>query len=99
MMKLNPTLEEFLKTRLETENEIDKLSVVVEHFSKGKTGRFVKTILFFLCGNNENSYKVEVTGKRVSLGDEEGLQIPCKLLFTGDAKYIDKLKDILPTLL
>ena len=45
-----------------------------------------KTILFSLRGNNENSCKVEVTGKRVNPGDGEGLQIPCKLHFTEDAK-------------
>ena len=43
-----------------------------------------------LRGGNENSCKAEVTGRRMNLGDGEGIQIPCKLQFTGDAKYIDK---------
>ena len=39
-----------------------------------------------LSENNEN---VEVAGKRVNLGDGEGLQIPCTLLFIGETKYIN----------
>ena len=42
---------------------------MVEHLSKEKTGRFTKNILFFLRGSNEISGKVEVTGKRVNIGD------------------------------
>ena len=94
------------KARLEPGNEFDKFSVAVEKFdivvgnlSKEKTGRFAKTITFFLRGSNENSCKVEVTGKRVNSGDGKGLQIPCKLHLAGYSKNIDKLKDILPTLL
>ena len=37
--------------------------------------------------------KLKLLG-RVSLGDGEGLQIPCKLHFSGDSKHIVKLKDI-----
>ena len=103
---MEPNTQGFLKARLEPENKFDKFAVAVEkcnavvgHISKAKTGKFLKTILFFLPGSNENSCKVEVTGKRVNFSHEEGLQIPCKLDFTGDTKYTDKLKDILPTLL
>ena len=78
MMKWNPTLGEFLMARLEAENEFDKFTVaikkcgvVVEHLSKGKTCRFAKAVSFFLRGSDENSCKVEVTGKRVNLGDGE----------------------------
>ena len=93
MVKWNPILGEFIKARLEPENEFNKFAVafekcdvVVGHLSKGKTGRIAKTASFFLRGGNENSCKVGVTGKRVNLGDGEGLQIPCKLHFTGHTK-------------
>ena len=53
-MKWNPTLGEFLKARLEPENEFDKFAVAVEkcdvvvgHLSKGKTGRFAKNYFIF----------------------------------------------------
>ena len=77
---------------------MENCGAVVGHLSKGKTGRFAKTISFFLRVSNLHYCRVEVTGKRVNLGDGQGLQIPCTLHFTGEAKYIDKLKDILPSL-
>ena len=60
---------------------------------------FAKTVSFFLRASNDNSCKVEVTGKRVNLGDGQGLQIPCKLHFIGNVNLIDKLKEILPPLM
>ena len=76
------------------------ISVVVGHLAKGKTGRFAKTISFFLrASNNNNSCKVVVTGKRVNLGDGNGLQILCNLHFTGHVNFIKKLKEILPPLI
>ena len=102
-MKSNQRLWEFLEARLERENEFEKhaaadesCDTVVGNLSKGKIGRFAKTISFFLRATNENSGKVHVTWKRF---EREWLQIPCNLHFTGDTKYIDKLKNILPTLL
>ena len=104
IMKWNQKIGEFLKVWLEPENELNKVAVAVKKcdvmvgsLSKGKPGRFGKTNSFFLRGSNENSCKVEVTGKRVNFGDEEGLQIPCNLHFSGDVNYLDKLKYILPT--
>ena len=49
---------------------------MVEHLSKEKTGRFTKNISFFLRGSNEISGKVEVTGKRVNIGDGVGEGTP-----------------------
>ena len=93
---------EFLKVQLESENEFHSCSQKKRccrwPFTERKTGRLTKTISFFLRGNNEISCKVKVTGKRVSISNWEGLQIPCRLHFTGDAKYISKSKDILVTL-
>ena len=45
---------------------------MVEHLSKEKTGWFTKNISFFLRGSNEIFGKVEVTGKRVKIGDGVG---------------------------
>lgn len=101
-----PKIGEFLDTRREPENEFDKYAiavmqnnVVVGHLTKGRTGRFAKTVSFFLQASEDNKCKVEVIGKRVNLGDKEGLQIPCKLHFTGTCKFIDKLKRILSPLM
>ena len=58
-MNWNPPFGEFLKARLESENEFHKFAVavkkcdiVVGHLSKGKTGQFAKAIVFFLRGSN-----------------------------------------------
>ena len=50
---------------------------IVGHLSKGKSGRFAKTIFYFLRSNELNSCKIIITGKRVNLGDGDGLQVPC----------------------
>ena len=97
---------EILKARPEPENEYDKYAVAVEkcgdvvgHLSKRSSARFSKTVSYFPRANNENCCRVELTGKRVNLGDGEGLQIPCILHFSGVAKFVSKLKDILPQLM
>ena len=104
MKKWSPTIGE--KSRLEPENEYDKFVVAVEkcgavvgHLTKGKTGRFSKNVSFFLRASDGNCCHVEVTWKRVNLDDGEGLQIPCTLHSIGEAKYINKLKDILSALI
>ena len=83
MTKWTPKNGKILKARPEPENEYDKYAVAVErcgdvvgHLSKRRSARFAKTVSYFLCASNENCCRVEVTGKRVNLGDGEGLQIP-----------------------
>ena len=82
---------EILKAQPETENEYEKYAVavkicgdVVGHVSKRRSARFAKTVAYFLRASNENRCRVEVTGKRVNLGDGEGLKIPCILHFSGE---------------
>ena len=57
---------EFLKTRLKPEHELGRYaiavienSVVVGNFARGKTGRFAKSISFFLRASNDISCKIE----------------------------------------
>ena len=104
--KWTPKNEEILKTRREPENEYDKYPVAVErcgdvvgHLSKGRPARFAKTVSYFLSVRNGKCCRVEVTGKRVYLGDGGRLQIPCIFHFSGEAKFVCKLKDILPQLM
>ena len=103
MTKWTPKNGEILIARPEPGNEYDKYAVAVErcgdmvgHLSKGRSALFAKTVSYFLRASNENCCRVEVTCKRVKLGDGEGLQIPCILHFSGAAKFVSKLKDILP---
>ena len=97
---------EILKARPQPENQYDEYAVAVErcgdvvgHLSKERSVRFAKTVSYFLRASNENCCRIEVRGKRVNLGDGEGLQIPCTLHFSGKAKFTSKLKDILPQLM
>ena len=106
MRKWTPQNGEIHKARPEPETEYDKYAVAVErcgdvvgNLSKGRSARFTKTVSFFLRASNENCCRVEVTGKRVNLGDGEGLQIPCILHFSGEANFVSKLKDILSQLM
>ena len=99
MSEWTPVLGESLRTRPEPENEIDKYAVavtkddkVIGHLKKGKTGRYAKTIFYFLRANPTNIANITVTGKRANLGDGEGLQIPCTVSFQGEEKYIQVLK-------
>ena len=73
---------ESLATRPEPENKIDKYAAavikdakVIGHLKKGETGRYAKTVFHFLRANAMNTANITVTGKRVNLGDGQGLQI------------------------
>ena len=95
----NPLTEEFLSCEREPDNPMDKYAVcvkkenkIVGHLPLGKSGKFAKTIFYFLRADELSSCKIVVTGKPVNLGDGEGMQVPCKLIFTGIEKCIDILK-------
>ena len=83
----------------EPRNWVDKYAVsvqrdekVVGHLMKGKSGRFAKTIFYFLRADKKNDCTVVVTGKAINFGDGEGMQVPCTLNFKGHRKWIDILK-------
>ena len=95
-----PILGENLSTRPESESEIDKYAVavtkdarVISQLKKGKTGRYPKTVIYFLRANLMSTACITVTGKRVNFGDGHGLQIPCTILYKGEEKYIEDSKN------
>ena len=47
-----------------------------------------KTVFYFLRADPINTASVTVTRKRVNVGDGQGLQIPCTILFKEEEKYI-----------
>ena len=94
-----PILGENLSKRPEPENKIYKYAVavtkdarVIGYLKKGKTGRYAKTVFYFLRANPMNTASITVTDKRVNFGDEQGLQIPWTILFKGEEKCIGVLK-------
>ena len=61
----------------------------IGHLMKGKSGRFAKTIFYFLRADKKNDCTAVVTGKAINRGDGEGMQVPCTLNFKGHRKWID----------
>ena len=107
----NPKLGEELNVRIEANNLVDKFAVCVEkdgnivrHLKKGVSGKFAKTIFYFLRNANYSNCFAKVSGKRCNLKDGEGLQVPCclkdgeglqvpcNLYLTGQKSYVEVLK-------
>ena len=66
-------------------------SSVVGHFMKGKSGRFAKTIFYFLQASKYRGCSVRVTGKAFNQGDGVGMKIACILIFIGKSEVVDVL--------
>jgi len=88
----------------ELKSVVDKYAVcvmlgdeIVGHLKKGRTGRFAKTVFYFLRADEKCSCTAIVKGKAVNLGDGEGMQVPCILHFKGTNKFIDVLRQQLQT--
>ena len=84
---------------MEPDNIEDKFAVaimkkecLVGHLPKGKTGRFAKTVFYFLRSCYSNSCFLKVTGKAINQGDGKGMKVPCKLIFSAEEKFINILK-------
>ena len=99
----SPELLEEQNAVPEPSNVIDKYMVcvqrdgeVVGHLMKGKSGRFAKTIFYFLRADKKNDCTVVVTGKAINRGDREGMQMPCTLHFNGAKRFIDIVNGLNP---
>lgn len=93
-----PVIGEILTSERESGNIIDKYAVcvkkdniIVGHLPLGKSGKFAKTIFYFLRADEESCCAVTITGKPVNLGNGDGMQVPCKLVFSGTEKCIEIL--------
>ena len=99
--KWEPVFGEILNTRMEPQNEVDKYAVavldkeksVIGHLPKVTSGKYAKTIFYFL--RNDSVCKVKVTGKAVNLGDDKGMKIPCVLQLTGNSQMVSLLKEMI----
>ena len=94
-----PIIGECLLSEKEADNPKDKCAVcvkkenrIVGHLPLRKSGKFAKTIFYFLKADELSSCKIVVTGKPVNLGDGDGMQVPCKLMFTGVKKCFNILQ-------
>ena len=98
-----PVIGEVLKTCMEPQNEVDKCAAavvdnesnVIGHLPKGKSGKYAKTIFYFLKTDPFNICHVKITGKAVNLGDNKRMKIPCLLQFTGNCKMMNILQELI----
>ena len=98
-----PAIGEVLKTCMESQKEIDKYAVavvdnednVIGLLSKGKSGKYTKTIFYFLKTDPLNICHVKITGYAVNLGDNKRMIILCLLQFTGNCKMINILQELI----
>ena len=81
------------------DNPVDKFAVAVKknqnivgHLKKGKTGRFAKTLFYFLRSDPYSKCHAKVTWKRCNLGDGDGLQVPCILDISGQGEFTSILQ-------
>ena len=90
---------EKLNVLMEPDNRVDKFAVcvqkdqtVVGHLKKGDSGKFAKTIFYFLRSDTYCNCYDGNCRKRCNLKEGEGLQVPCKIIITGQKKYVNILK-------
>ena len=72
--------------------DFTKDAQVIGHLKKEKTGRYAKTVFYFLRANPVNTASITVMEKRVNFGDRQGLPISCTILFKEEEKYNEVLK-------
>ena len=84
---------------MEPDNRMDKFAVcvkinekIVRHLKKDTSGRFAKTIFYFLRIEAYSSAWAKITGKRCNLGYGEGIQVSCKLGLSGQPKFVSLLR-------
>ena len=84
-----PVVGEKLTGVMESNNLMDKYAVAVKrsdesivgHLPLGKSGKFAKTIFYFLKANKKHSCVIKVLGKAINGDDGLGMKVPCRLLF------------------
>ena len=82
-----PVIGEALKTCMEPHNKVNNYAVavvdnkknIIGHLPKGKSGKYAKTIFYFLRSDPLNICAVKITGKAVNLGDNGGMRNTCLL--------------------
>ena len=94
-----PKQDEQIDVLMEPDNRMDKFPVcgkindkIVRHLKKCTSGRFAKTIFYFLRSNAYSSARTKVTGNRCNLGSEDGIQVPCKLSLSRQPKFVSLLR-------
>ena len=90
-----PEVGEKLSVLMEPGNRVDKFAAcvkndqtVVGHLKKGDSRKFAKTIFYFVRIDTYCNCYADVSGKRCNLKDGERIQVPCKVIITGQKRYV-----------
>ena len=97
---LTPELTEHLEVQYKSKNVVERYTACLKngngatigYLKDEKSGRFPKTIFYYLQSHPEAKCTSSVTGKRFNLGDGEGLQVSCILHTTEPRNFITILK-------
>ena len=80
---------------MEPGNRVDKFAACVKndqtfvgHLKKGDSRKFAKTIFYFVRSDTYCNCYADVSEKRCNLKDGERIQVPCKVIITGQKKYV-----------
>ena len=92
---------------MEPTNKLDKYALavtgkdgdVIGHLPLGKSGKFAKTVFYFLESDKNHHCKITVTGKTINAGDGLGMKVLCKLFFLAKEKFVIILQEKLSKLL
>ena len=93
-----PFFGDELQGFMEPTNKLDKYAVavrgkdVIGHLPLGKSGKFAKTVLYFLKSDKNHHSKITVTGKATNAGNGLGMKVPCQLFFLAEEKFIIMLQ-------
>ena len=102
-----PSVGDEFQSFMKSTNIMDKYAVAVKkddgevigHLPLGRSGKFAKTVFYFLKADKSHGCTITVTGKAISAGDGLGMKVPCKLFFIAEKKFIDILQEKLAKLL
>ena len=102
-----PSIGDELRGFMEPTNKLDNYAVaakgkdghLISHLPLGKSGKFAKTVFYFLKSDKNHRCKITVTGKATNAGDGLGVKVPCQLLFLDKEKFIIILQEKLSKLL
>ena len=92
---------------MEPTNKLDKYAAavrgkdgdIISHLPLGKSGKFAKTVFYFLKSDKNHHCKITVTRKATNAGDGLGMKVPCQLFFLAEEKFIIILQEKLSKLL
>ena len=85
---------------MEPQNKVDKYAVavvdnendVIGHLPNRKSGKYAKTIFYFLKTDPSNICDVKTAGKAANLGDNKGMRIPSLTQCTGNCEMVNIIR-------